>query len=374
MQSRSRCITKEAPQRPVLAAAFVLLASLAFVTPAGAQAMPQPQDCSMEPDDGARIKCKYGNIIAQQGETALMLSTLPDLPASQKAAMMNQVERTSRAQGRAFDEDFKQLTKKMELSCEVSEIIGDMKGDDNGVCDPGEDCAEVLGDQIGNDDGICRPRNGMNREVCVEICDSEAFNSNPGNFDPDLGVDVEEELDEITVQYVELNQTLDEEMQFQAAARVLAANGDSCAAMIAGRSNTDLIRGFVIAAASIRGAADLAERPCDQTFFGANTAAVCAIIEGIAAGAAITAAVFESRDGAIDSDTIDASYACLGSLNMAVGGLTVAAGDTETALIDIQNNQMTIQQNQDAIRTNQAIIMDLLKTPAGQRLEVSNNP
>ena len=37
----------------------------------------------------------------------------------------------------------------------VSEVIGDGIGDDDGVCEEGEECLEVVGDGIGDDDGVC---------------------------------------------------------------------------------------------------------------------------------------------------------------------------------------------------------------------------
>ncbi|MGH9750815.1 MAG: hypothetical protein ACRD6R_12935 [Candidatus Polarisedimenticolia bacterium] len=318
---------------------------------------------------------------------------MPSVPEKQKQALMKQVERNDRARGRTSAEEFKQLTKKSKTACQVLEIAGDNMGDDDGVCTGNEDCVEVMGDQIGNDDGICRPRNGRNREACVEICDEEAINSDPGNFDddptqPSLGKDVEEQLDDITDQYVELNQMLEQEAQVRSAAGILAGSGDSCATVIAARANVNTFAFLVGLAGGLRMGADIAERFCDQTAFGVNTAAVCSVIEGIAGAGQITATIFQFGDSSVDSDTADASFACLkslsgdlgtlsgdlGTLSSDVRGIGSAVGDGNAALAAIQTRIDDLQlqlnglrQMVDGVRGQVAEVRQLLSTPQGQR-------
>jgi hypothetical protein len=331
--------------RPAIPGAL-LAASLA-AAPALA-APPVPQACD-QTDSGERLKCRFANIVAQQRATADMIVFMPEVPEIQKQGLMKQVERNDRAQGRTSPQNFKLLTKKPQVSCQVVEIVGDGMGDDDGICTGNENCAEVIGDGIGNDDGICRPRNGPNREVCVELCDEEAINSDPGNFDDDpvagsLGRDLEEQLDDITAQYVEFNGMLEQEVQVRAAAQRLASNGDPCATVFAARVNTNVIAFLVGVAEGARMSADIAERLCDQSVFGTNTAAVCSIVEGIAGVARIVATALQFGDGAVDSDTIDATYACLQSLQVAVGGSNDALAGIQAQMSSFQQQINTVQQ------------------------------
>jgi hypothetical protein len=188
----------------------------------------------------------------------------------------------------------------------------------------------------------------------------------------------------------------------QTAAAVLATGGDPCAAVIARRANANTMAFFVGLASGTRIGADIAERFCDQTVFGANTAAVCAVIEGIAGAAGGTAVVFQTVDSAIDSDTVDANLACLKSLNTDlatldanVGGvksdvgalsadvgsvaqnvlsISASVGDGNAALATIQTRidgleqQIGgVQQMLDVLRGNVAEVRLLLSTPQGQR-------
>ena len=333
MHSRSRRITKE-PQLPILAAAFVLLASLALVAPARAQA-PMPVDCDTEePDDsGARINCKFGNLIAQQIETATMMDGIPGLPQNQKDQIMDQAMRASNARGRATDEAFRGLTRRPDPTCQLVEFLDEGMpvggGNNDGICQMGETCSEVLGDGIGDDDGVCQPRQGARREICVQICDEEGIALDEENFDDDpfsnsRGRDTEDQLDDITDQYVELNSLMGSQAQLQSAASILAANGNSCSALITRRANTTAFIIAVVAADTARGVADILERGCDQTAFGFNGSTVCIVTETVASVARLISTGFEFSDASIDSDTIDVSYECLGDLSTEVGGLTTA--------------------------------------------------
>lgn len=367
------------------ATALALLATIAFAAPLAAQPPPAPETCE-QADSGERLKCKFGNIVAQQQAASDMITFMPNVPEVQKQGLRNQVQRNSRAQGRTQASEFKQLTKKSKTSCQVLEIAGDGVGDDDGVCEPNEDCVEVLGDQIGDDDGVCQPRNGRNRETCVEICDAEAIDSDPDNFDDDptqdsLGHDQEEQLDDITQQYMELNEMLDQEAQLRAAASLLAGTGEPCAAVIAARANTNTFAFLVGLADGTRIGADIAERFCDQSVFGANTAAVCSVIEGIAGAAKVTATVFQFGDATVDSDTIDASYTCLKSLDtdlQTLGtdlqGVSDSVGDSNAALASLQAQVNGLQQQinglrqmVDQVQAGVTEVQRLVSTPLGQR-------
>jgi hypothetical protein len=344
------------------------VAALALLLPAAqASAAPVPEACDQQ-DSGERLKCRFGNIVSQQRATAEMVTFMDDVPTVQKQAFMKQVERNDRSHGRAPAGDFKQLTRKSRPTCQIAEVMGDGKGDDDGVCTGNEDCVEVMGDQIGDDDGVCRPRNGRNRETCVEICDSEAVDSDPANFDDDptgdsTGRDIEEQLIDITDQYIELNDLLEEDMQLRAAAGVLADSGDPCATVIAARANTNLFAFLVGLADGTRIGADIAERFCDQSVLGNNAAAICSIIEGIAGAAKVVATIFQFGDADIDSRTLDASYACLQSLQASVG-------DSNDSLDALQSQMNRMQSQMDGIEAQIGNLRAMVSQVQGQVGEV----
>jgi hypothetical protein len=382
MRARWRSISCHV--HPVL---VVVLASLFLASVATAQPPPARESCDQQ-DSGARIKCKFGNVIAQQQAAAGKISGMPETSESQKKALTNKADNAGRSQGRASEEDFKQLTKKSTLHCQVREIEGDGKGDDDGVCKGNEDCVEALNDQIGNDDGICHPRNGKNREACVEICDQEAISSDPDNFDDDpnqdsRGGDLEAEVDQATEQYVEINEMLDEEAQLRAAASILAANGDPCAAVITARSNDILLAALVAGDETLRGIADIFERICDQTVLGSNGSIACVVLETAAALGSLANATFQSIEESIDSDTMDQSFACLKNVSSSLGAsavasdtvhtkldkLRVSAGETDAALDTIQLRLDTLQQKMNDLQLEITKVKTLLNTPQGRRDE-----
>jgi hypothetical protein len=385
-----------APLRSICSRALPVLpvavfTSLFLTSAANAQPPPPPETCDQQ-DSGARIKCKFGNVIAQQQAAAETISGMPEASESQRLALTSKAENAGRAQGRASDEDFKQLTKKANLKCQIREIEGDGKGDDDGVCKGNEDCVEALNDQIGNDDGICHPRNGKNRETCVEICDQEAISSDPDNFDDDpnqdsRGRDLEAELDQATEQYVEINEMLGEESQLRAAARILAANGDPCAAIITARSNEDLLAALVVGDETLRGIADIWERICDQTVLGSNGSIACLVLETAAALGSLANATFEAIEADIDSETMDQTFACLKNVNASLGAsalstdtvhtkldnLRVSAGETDAALDSIQIRIDTLQQKVNELQQEITNVKTLLNTPQGRRDEFPVN-
>lgn len=376
---------------PAIMLAIFAAASLWAVSPAQAQA--PVRDICDQTDSGERIKCKFGNVIEQQRGTADMIQQMGMLPGNQVDALMKQVERAGKAQGRTGAMSFKQLTKKSEVDCQVQEVIGDGKGDDDGICTSGEDCAEVIGDQIGNDDGICKPQNGAKREMCVQICDSAAVNDNPGNFDDDpasnsADAEIEETLDDLTDQYEEINSMLaNQPLDVGVESVALAATG-ACANVHRARPNANTVAFIVGAAEGARVAADIAERFCDQSVFGANTSAVCAVIEGIAGAGRIVAVALQFEDGDITSNTIDSTYACLQETSDATAAAVDAVGDVsdDISAVDlrvaivgqqVQNLDQRVvvldqkvnllAQNLEAVQLTLVEVIRLLNTPQGKR-------
>jgi hypothetical protein len=344
---------------------FVIIAWLAVVS-STANAAPQMNICN-DLDSGERLKCKFNNILIQQESTVGMLGDNNSIPASQRQAMKNQLDRSKRAQGRSDATDFKQLTKKSKSECQIAEIIGDGIGDDDGVCKAGnEACVEVSGDGIGDDDGVCRVKGKPSeREICAQICDAEAVNSNPDNFDDDptvdsLGRDLEEQLDESATQFEELNNTLASEMAAQDAFRSFVASGDECAAIFEARPSFEASVLASQLAVTLRGVAGQAAPVCQFDISGFNGAIACVVTETIAAISEVVANGISLLDEEIDSDTIDATYKCLGDLNASVGEANEELSKV-TEMLSSLESQLNILQEQTA-ETNR-----LLLEPQGQR-------
>lgn len=352
---------------------FISIIFISFImvsNPAAAQP-PIPVLCD-QTDTGERIKCKFGNILDQQNTATNMLGDMPAIPDNQKKAMTNLADRSNRAKERTQAKDFKQLTKKSNPQCQIAEVLNDGLGDDDGICQGNEDCLEVLNDGIGNDDNICQTKGKPSeREVCVQICDSEAISSNPDNFDDptqdSLGRDLEEQLDETTSQYVELNNSLEAGASQQVQFNALMAANTPCAAVFETRPT--FLAGLIASqvAVTARGVAGQVGTVCDLDVAGFNATPACLITETIAAIAEIIDDSIDFLDSSIDSDTIDANYACLKNLN-------AKAGDTNDVLNDIKVQLNTVQQKLDTVHGQLGIVQqqidivnDQLQTPQGQR-------
>lgn len=342
---------------------IVFLTALLVCNPAVAQP-PSPVLCDQQ-ETGERIKCKFGNIMDQQKTATDMLGDMPSIPDKQKKAMANLADRSNRAKNRMHPNDFKQLTKKSNPQCQVAEILNDGNGDDDGICRGNEDCLEVLNDGIGNDDNICETKGKpSDREVCVQICDNEAISSNPDNYDDptqdSLGRDLEEQLDETTSQYVELNTSLETQSKQQAQFSALVAANDPCAAVFEQRPT--FVAGLIASQAAVtaRGVAGQFGTVCDLDVAGFNATPACLVTETIAAIAEIIDDSIDFVDSSIDSDTIDANYACVKELN-------AKAGETNDALNDILNQLVTVQQQIGVVQEQINLVNQQLQTPQGQR-------
>ena len=343
-------------------------------------------------DSGERIKCKVNNVIEQQQGVGEMMDAMNMLHEAQQQALMKEISRARSSHGRAMPMDFKQYTKKSSVDCQIQEVVGDGKGDDDGICTAGEDCLEKIGDQIGNDDGICKPLKGAKREACVEMCDAAAVNENPDNFDDDptidsRGRDLEQSLDDLTEQYEEVNEMMAAEMASGAAAYpfsgISPATDDVCERVVSVGPNENF-RAFMRGAADgSRMAADITDKFCNQDAGGFNAAIPCAIGEGIAGVAAIISNGAEFIDDVADDDTRDAIWECLqetsGTLSdtadsvSQVGDDLMAVSnkvddlDQKVRVLDGKVNDLAMQVMR--VQEMLAEVMDLLNTPQGQRPE-----
>lgn len=337
---------------------------------AASAAPPIPASCdeSTFHDKGDRLKCHFDNVAAQQTTTADMISEMDEIPMNQKQAMKNTAMRGKKAQTRAQGNDYKQLSKKAAVQCQISEIIGDSKGDDDGVCTSGEDCSEELGDGIGNEDGICKPLNGKNREVCVQICDAEGIDDNPDNFDNAAGDtisdDLIDQLGDSTQQYAELNTELETMTTAKESIQAAADSGD-CSAIFDARVSFEAGLIASQAAVTLRGVAGQFSKVCGQDAAGFNTNTACIVTETIAAMAEIVDDSLEYLTAAIDSDTMDATYGCVKEVKASVGETNEVLADIQYELVNVNKRLDIVQQQLDQANQN-------LLTPQGQREGFNN--
>jgi len=356
--------TRNVPISITLALGFAL--SVTGIASAGT--LPVPENCAdTNPgDSGAQMKCMFGNVLAQQSATADMIGQLPNTTEGQMQRIRNEMGRNTRGMNRTPGMDFRELTKKKQAQCQIREIEGDGIGNDDGLCTGNEACMERIGDQIGDDIQPCRTRgNPAQREVCVEICDNEAINANPDNFDDDpnsdsRGRDMAEMLTDLTDQNIELNEMLAEEMARTSSARTLAQGGEECAVAILARRNTLLLAGFSGATVGAKAAADLCSHFGNLDISGFNVSPVCAIPEGIATVAVILSNAFLFEDGVIDSDTIDATLGCVQTLNE-------AAEETQAQLDEVQKQLATVQEQLEVVQQQLGTTLRLIRTPTGRR-------
>lgn len=339
---------------------FVIGTGLADAAP------PVPASCDTAtfPDKGDRLKCHFDNVAVQQTATVEMISQMPEIPMNQKKALMNTAMRGNKAQNRATGKNYMQLAKKSAALCQIAEITTDSKGDNDGVCTAGEDCAEVLNDGIGDEDGICKPMKGKNREVCVQICDAEGINDNPDNFDNDVGDtisdDLEAQLIESTEQYSELNTEMTNMMAVNVFLRAAVASGDNCDAVLLPRAPFAV--GLIASqlAVTLRGVAGQFSAVCEQDAAGFNSSTACLVTETIAAIAELVDDSLEYLSSESDSQTMDAIYACVQRVNTSVGESNSALDEIQTELVFVNDRLDSMQQQLD--QTN-----EFLRTPQGLR-------
>jgi hypothetical protein len=326
--------------------------------------------CDEITDNGERLKCKHGRVL---GEQERMINNLETHFGQVVGA--DSIERLKKAHGRANkakdrmnSKHFKSLAKKNPEMCEIAELSKAWggNGNENGICEPGELCEEVMGDNIGNDDHICKMK-GKNREACVEICGG---GGDTMEDEADLAslADLEENYDDVTKSLEAANSALENGGPLMAtmAGSVLSAYepADACKASADWLSFANILTVTIMKQVSVglRGIADIAERPCDQTAAGFNGAAVCAVVEG---AATVMALVTETTEGIFRLVTwgVDNSkQTCMSSLSADLQETKVTLGTVASTtsgssgqltgvLTEVQNIKTTVNNLTTKINT-----------------------
>jgi len=346
---------------------------LVLVLPPLALAIP-PTLCDQQ-DTGERFKCKFQNIIDQQDESADKLASMGTIPQERTAKLKRQVGKTMNTNARADRDTYMQFTKKKGAQCDIVELENhpQANGNGDGICDTRgphpEVCAEDNSDQIGNNDGVCSPTKGKKREACLQICDEEALSGNPGNFDDSpgsRGADFEVILDDMTDDYVELNQNLDEQVALRASIASLAATGlDPCDPALTSRPTQKQQDNSFMAAYIAENAAEQADNVCGLDGAGFNIHLACIITDGIYLVAKGIADTITSANDSVDSETIDAIMECVRSIQ-------ASSDDQQDQLDNMDRKLDTTLQQLDITLQRLDETIQLLNTPTGRRAGFPN--
>lgn len=316
-------------------------------------------NCTNCIDTSEKLKCKFDRMAIEGKKTMELLEGVPGLLSpAQTHGIGKAKERMDRERGRLKPDDFKILSKKRSVNCQLVESseVGAIHNDD-GICDPkNEDCAEVIGDGIGDDDGICSPMNGRKREVCVQICDEEAILVDESAMDENSAAELEGMYDTLTQHIEEVGETIPETTALiQRLAYI--SNSDPCVLQTTlQRHSYDTYQKARWAAVGSRTAADVAERFCDQVtggFFAFSVGAACVAGESIAMAMNVWWETINNIESELDALTLDATIACAAQ--------AASEGKQTGAMIQ------TVQATLNDVRTNNAEILRLIKIPPGQR-------
>jgi hypothetical protein len=334
-----------------------------FLFPPVSNAM-SPNVCDQS-DSGERMKCKFQNIIEQQNESADKLVDMGTIPKERTDKLKRQIGKTMATQGKTEAENFKQLTKKNNTQCDTVELLDHMQanGDGDGICENNETCEEDNSDQIGNNDGVCSPTKGKKREVCLQICDDEAIKGNPNNFDDapgSRGADFDEVLDDITSDYLELNESLNEQMTVQASLVSLDSTNSECSSVLSARPTKKQLDNSFMAAYIAENLSEQADNICGLDAAGFNAHVACIVTDAIFIVAKGIADTITSANDDVDSQTTDAIMRCVQALEASAGEQQdqLEAIESKMDVLDSKMNS-TLQKLQESI--------DLLNTPQGQR-------
>lgn len=344
----------------------------------------QPVDCESLVDGGERLKCKHDKVIAEQEKLVGNMKseyggTIPDETLDRMEKAHN---RSKRHADRMNAKHFKMLTKKQNLVCDTKELPADMggNGDGDGICRGNERCEEVVGDQIGDDIQPC-DRKGRDKEVCVQVCGDGSEDVTTSRFfavrteteedtDPELQADLEESFDDLAGQLSDLNGLLvDNAPAFRAlVAEISAARGASDVCKFQADWHSVSIP-FLSAAkflnAIARGIADVGERFCDQTAAGFNSAAVCALMEGVANLANVIVVGYEGVLDGLRATTQDDTGACLEDMSADLSDLETDISSNHGILSTTNTNVQGIYANVVEPTGDLAVIKDGMLQTSG---------
>lgn len=356
---RGRRVTARLAAVPLALLPLLALASVSRL-------MAQTVDCDTVVDDGERLKCKHQRIIGQQER---LVGNMRDNYSGEIGVdLLDRMERAQIRAQRAADrmdaKAYKRLARKQNLVCETKEWIdpnGPIEGDQDGICEANEPCEEVVGDQIGDDIQPCTSH-GRNKEVCVQVCGDGSAPSSlspPGTevligaeeeTDPELMAEIEQSFDDTAGTLDDLNGFLEDNAGSFALMmeNLRAAGGASTVCTYSADWQSiviPILSGCKAANALARGVADVAERFCDQTAFGANTAAICATVEGIVSVINIAVVAFEGVVSGLQANLQTSTGSCLEDVSLHLNDVAATVVDPNGTLALVDANVRAIRAN-----------------------------
>lgn len=246
---------------------------------------------------------------------------------AQKSKMLNEKSRAASSRQRVYEAGgMKRMARKAKIECIVKERDDDTAGNNDGICEKDEICEEKLGDQLGDEDGKCEWKFCGKKEVCVEICDEDAVDSEGDNYDLQAVEDMEGTLDDVTRVLDDTSLKLkarSAQMAAMAAIEEASDPNDKCALLPAAQREHSLgAQQGMLAAATVTDAAhSVCDSGCNQDFFGNNCSGVCTVL-AIAAGIANEISqASQLVDDDITSQQVDASVECIKQMSKELGGI-----------------------------------------------------
>jgi len=247
---------------------------------------------------------------------------------AQKNKMLKEKSRAESNRQRVYEAGgMKRIARKAKVECIVKEIDTDTVGNNDGICENDEICEEKLGDQLGDEDGKCELKFCGKKEVCVEICDEEAVDSEGNNYDLQAAEDMEETLDDVTWILDDTSRMLKARSAQRAVMTAIEEApdpNDKCALLPVARQRAhtyDDLQGM-LAAATVT---DWAHATCDslgnQDWLGNNWSAACTVL-AVAAGIANEISVAcELQDDTVTAEQVDASVECIKQMSKELAGI-----------------------------------------------------
>ena len=342
----------------------------------------ESSDCNELVDKGERLKCKHGTMLDEQKRVIdnLEYHFGEVVPPEDFERLKKAHGRAKKTKDRTTAKNFKSLGKKKPSTCDYVELLNDNKGNEDGVCDPGERCRELIGDGIGDEEQPCKLR-GKNREVCEEICEGPE-DELEGDIDEAYLDELEENYDEVTDQLKNANDTIENngDMFSKVAKAMLTsyAPNASCQPSPDWLAYGEVLTMTILKQVSVglRGIADVAERGCDQTGAGFNCATCCIIAEGAASVAALTVETVQGISDLIQWGVESTRQSCLSTVSADLQE-TKAKLTAVTAAASSNGNQLSgvildINVIKNDIITLQASVNNLNKEVGNIRQQLSD--
>ena len=369
---------------------FLVIPSLSFAR----DNPPVPRECEKIKDYNDLLDCRTENVNTalyglidrtieyDQIRTSYGRSSF--FTAEEKDDLFSAYDRAHNAKNRMHNaEGYKDSVQKIKSRDERC-YIKEFSGNDNGVCEKGEECSEIITDGIGDDIQPCKLKGPkMHREVCEQIC-TQSLADDDENSDSETATDTENELKELEVALN--NAELGIEVAMMAELQIYeqrlldhATLSDSCGDFddVLSWVSFGVMEGLALAKNIADGAFNSCSSLSGQTILGHNIKASCIVPAVVKAIADTLHDGFEL--GFKLGDELDASTQ-MDRLSECTEGLTDEFTEPDGAIVLLQEDVDgltaefeaggaidTLQKDVDKMKEALILLEELARTPHGQR-------